>query len=50
MCANVHATKYYNNEGYELTSMNMVSFVLMEEVDKVIPEVKRAVGPDYFGN
>ena len=34
VCANVHATKHCNDEG----SMNMVRFVLMEEVDEIIPD------------
>ena len=47
VCANVHATKHCNYEGYDLISMNMVSFVLMEEVNKVIFEVKRVPALDY---
>ena len=35
VCDNVHATKHCNDEGYELIFMNMVNFVLLEEVDKV---------------
>ena len=31
-------------------SMNMVSFIFMEEVDKVILEVRRVLGSDYSNN
>ena len=30
--------------------MNMVNFVLMEEVDEIILEVKRTLGLDYSGS
>ena len=50
MCANVHASKHCDNEGYDLISMNMVSFVPMKQVDKVIPKVKRALILDYSGS
>ena len=30
VCANVHATKHCEKEGYDLISMNMVNVVLME--------------------
>ena len=49
VCANVHATKHCDDEGYDLISMNMVNFVLMEEVDEIIPEAKRAPVSDYLG-
>ena len=47
VCANVYAIKNCNDEGYNLISMSMVSFVLMEEVDEIILEVKREPGLDY---
>ena len=47
VCANVHATKHSDAAGYHLISMNMVNFVLMEEVDEIIPKVKRTLGSDY---
>ena len=30
--------------------MSMVNFVLMEEVEEIIPKVKRTLGSDYFGS
>ena len=50
MCANVRATRHCSDEGNDLMSMNVVSFLLMEEVDEIIPEVKRALGSDYIGS
>ena len=50
VCANVHASKHCDDEGYDLMSMNMVNFVLMEEVDKIIPKVKRTPRLDYSGS
>ena len=50
MCTNVHATRHWDSEGYELVSMNMVSFVIMEEVDEIILEVKKTLGLDYSGS
>ena len=50
MCTNVHATKHCDDEGYDLISMNMVNFVLMEEVDEIITKVKRTLGSDYSGS
>ena len=44
VCANVYATKHCDDEGYDLMSMNMVNFILMEEVDKIITKVKRTLG------
>ena len=34
ICADVHATKHCDKEGYDLISMNMVDVVLMEMIDK----------------
>ena len=45
MCANVHATRHCNDEGYDLLSIIMVSLILMEEVDEIILEVKCAPEP-----
>ena len=39
VCANVHATKHCDDEGYDFISMNMVNFILMEEIDEIILEV-----------
>ena len=50
VCANVHATKHCDDEGYALISMNMVNFVLMEEVDEIIPKVKGTLGLNYSGS
>ena len=50
VCANVHATKHCDDEGYDLISMNMVNFVLMEEVDEIILKIKRTLGSDYSGS
>ena len=50
MCANVCASKHSDDEGYNLIYMNMVNFVLMEEVDEIILEVKRTLGSDYLGS
>ena len=50
VCANVHATKHCDDEGYDLISMNMVNFVLMKEVEKIIPEVKRTPRSNYSGS
>ena len=36
VCANVHATKHCKENEYDLISMNMVSFILMAEVDEPI--------------
>ena len=47
VCANVHATKHCNDEGYDLISMNMVKFFLMEEVDEIILEVEKKLGSNY---
>ena len=47
VCANVHATKQCDDEGYDLIYMNMVNFVLMEKVDKIILELKRTPRLDY---
>ena len=47
VCTNVYATKHCNDEGYKLISMNMVSFILMEEVDEIILKVKKAPRLDY---
>ena len=30
--------------------MNMVNFILMEEVDKIIPKVKKTLGSNYSGS
>ena len=30
--------------------MNMVNFILMEEVDDIIPEVEKTLGSDYSGS
>ena len=48
--ANVHATTHCNDKGYDLVSINMVSFELMEEVDEIILEVKRAPGFAHYFN
>ena len=40
MCANFHATKHCDDEAYDLEFMNIVNFVLIEEVEKIILEVK----------
>ena len=50
VCANVHAFRHFDDEGYDLISMNMVNFVLMEEVDKVTLEVNKAPKLDYLGS
>ena len=50
VCVNVHATKNCDDEGYNLISMNMVNFVLMEEVGEVIWEVRRTPRSDYSGS
>ena len=47
VCANVHATKHCDDEGYDLISMNMVNFILMEEIDEIIPEVEKTLRSDY---
>ena len=50
MCTNFHATKHCDDEGYDLTFMNMVNFVLMEEVEKIILKVKSTLRSDYSGS
>ena len=50
VCANVHASRRCDDEGYDLISMNMVNFVLMEDVDKIIPKVKRTPRLHYLGS
>ena len=47
VCANVHATKHCDDEGYDLISMNMVNFILMEEIDEIILEVEKTLRSDY---
>ena len=41
VCSNVHAAKHYEEEGYDLISMNMVNFVLMVEAYEVILEANK---------
>ena len=41
------ASKHCDDEGYNLISMNMVNFVLMEEVDKIISKVKKTLRSNY---
>ena len=50
VCADVHATKHSHEEGYDLISMSIVSFLLMEEVDKVTLEINKAPKLDYLGS
>ena len=44
VCANIHATKNCDDESYDLISMKMENFILMKEVDEIIPKVKRKLG------
>ena len=44
VCGDVQETRHCEKNGYDLTSMNMVSFVLMEEVDEPILRTLQSTG------